>query len=162
MKARAAPLTSIDRSGRHSRVRRLRPILVIALLLSFLAPGMVALGLELHLSLHLSRAHDHGHGHDGESEGFGWVPVHGHHHAADDPEHGHPALVTRTLRAADARPVDRGAPAPPVVAPMDRDLGRSSLPISYARAGPDLRRLLRVAGCGPPDTLLSASCSLLL
>ena len=146
-------------------MRRLRAPLVLVLLLGLTAPGAAAVALELHWALEHAPSHatGHAHEHDENESGFGLIPFHGHHHERDEPEHGHPALPTRTLRASEIHPAAPVSPVPGTClnrsdpAGAATALGAAPIPTAPGRHGP-----WRTPGTGPPDTLLSASCSLLL
>ncbi len=154
-------------SGRKPRVRRLRPLFVLVLLLGLTAPGMAAVALELHLALEHAPAHGpvaaHDRDEDDKESGFGLIPFHGHHHDRGEPEHGHPALPTRTLRANELHAV-----APVTTVPgtcldrSDPDGVATALGAEPAPTAPGRHAPRRTPGTGPPDTLLSAFCSLLL
>ncbi|MGD2114290.1 MAG: hypothetical protein PVG07_04500 [Acidobacteriota bacterium] len=147
-------------------MRRLRPVIVLALVASFAAPG--AMALELHRSSGHHHAGDRLHG-AAPGDGAELVAelvravLHGHHHPGSEPDHEHPAVESTSpvlpllRRGHEAAPGPPGSDQPP---PAGSASGFAAHPLD--RTPGDSGASRRSPCANPPGTLLSRFCSLLL
>lgn len=137
-------------------MHRLRPILALAVLLSFAAPGLGVAAHQVHAVL------DHGHAPAEAHHDHGLDLSHGHHHEAGEPEHGHPAVYHRSPRPAALEPAPAAPWATASLGAAASEARLHAVASAPPPLHPALRLALRIPRAGPPDTLFAASISLLL